>query len=135
MHGGKPFGAVVVLDGKIVAQGVNQVDASKDPTAHAETVALRSACLKTQSLEIPRSTVFASGQPCVMCQSLAYSCGVSEMVFALSAAECAKSGWRFKAGSLELLDAWTQSLPGFTRQLSIEGSREPFDLWLQKNTF
>ena len=43
---GGPFGAVVVLDGKVVAEGVNQVTSTNDPTAHAEVVAIREAATR-----------------------------------------------------------------------------------------
>jgi len=43
---GGPFGAVIVKDGNIVAEGMNQVTSHNDPTAHAEVVAIRGACTK-----------------------------------------------------------------------------------------
>ena len=41
--GGRPFGAVIVKDGKVIATGVNQIKLTNDPTAHAELSALREA--------------------------------------------------------------------------------------------
>ena len=51
-NNGGPFGAVVLRDGKIVGQGINQVTSSYDPTAHAEIVAIRDACQNLQTFDL-----------------------------------------------------------------------------------
>lgn len=64
--GGRPFGALVVKDGEVIATGVNEIGATGDPTAHAELTAIRRAA---QALGAPRldgCVVYASGQPCPM---------------------------------------------------------------------
>ena len=65
-HGG-PFGAVVVLDGAVVGEGWNEVLHSKDPTAHAEVVAIRNACRKLAMYDLAGCEIYSSCEPCPMC--------------------------------------------------------------------
>lgn len=64
---GGPFGAVIVLDGKVIGRGVNRVVMNKDPTAHAEIVALRDACEKIGKFHLPNAIIYTSCEPCPMC--------------------------------------------------------------------
>ena len=80
-NGGGPFGAVIVRDGKIVAEGVNRVTSQHDPTAHAEVNAIRSACAKTGSFKLDGCVVYSSCEPCPMCLSALYWAGVSRIYF------------------------------------------------------
>lgn len=82
--GGRPFGAVVVQGGAIIARGVNRMDADTDPTAHAELLALRAAGQVTGSTRLDGCTVYASGQPCPMCLAAMRLSGVTRVVFAYS---------------------------------------------------
>lgn len=82
--GGRPFGAVVVIDGEVVATGVNSILASGDPTAHAELDAIRAASRKLGKPRLDGATIYASGQPCPMCLAAMYLTGVSEVHFAYS---------------------------------------------------
>ncbi|MGH7305926.1 MAG: tRNA adenosine(34) deaminase TadA [Candidatus Rokuibacteriota bacterium] len=62
-----PVGAVVVLDDVIVGQAHNAPIALADPTAHAEILALREAARKVGNYRMPRATLYATLEPCVMC--------------------------------------------------------------------
>ena len=90
---GGPFGAVIVQQGKIVAEGWNRVVASRDPTAHAEIGAIRTACAAVDSFHLPNSTLYASSEPCPMCLSAAYWARIERVVFANSRAEAAAIGF------------------------------------------
>ncbi|MFN9299708.1 MAG: nucleoside deaminase, partial [Acidobacteriota bacterium] len=61
---GGPFGAVVVREGEILAEGVNQVAAANDPTAHAEIVAIRAACRKLGAFDLKGCEIYTSCEPC-----------------------------------------------------------------------
>src|SRR5579871_2273354 len=62
-----PVGAVVALDGKIIGRGHNQPIASKDPTAHAEIVAIREAARTVGAYRLPGAILYVTLEPCVMC--------------------------------------------------------------------
>ncbi len=83
-QGGRPFGAVVVRNGDIVATGVNRLHATRDPTAHAEINALRKASQALDSADLSDCVVFASGHPCPMCLAAMRMAGIGEVVFAYS---------------------------------------------------
>src|SRR5690606_4128647 len=83
-RGGRPFGALVVKDGAVVATGVNEILATGDPTAHAELNALRAASHALGSPDLGGCTVFASGHPCPMCMAAMRISGVREVAYAYS---------------------------------------------------
>jgi len=62
-----PVGAVVVFEGKIIGRGHNQPIASKDPTAHAEIVAIRDAARTMGAYRLPDAILYVTLEPCVMC--------------------------------------------------------------------
>ncbi|AKU92593.1 nucleoside deaminase [Vulgatibacter incomptus] len=82
--GGRPFGAVLVRDGRVVARGVNQVNRMKDPTAHAELLAIREASQILGSATLAGCVVYASGHPCPMCLAAMYLSGIEAAWFAYS---------------------------------------------------
>lgn len=90
---GGPFGAVIVCDGKIIGEGWNQVVVSRDPTAHAEIVAIRTACAAVDRFHLPKTTLYASSEPCPMCLAAAYWARIERIVFANSRAEAAAIGF------------------------------------------
>jgi guanine deaminase len=83
-RGGRPFGAVLVKDGDIVATGVNEIHATSDPSAHAEMQAIRSAAIARQSPRLDGYVMYASGNPCPMCMSLMHMIGIAEVYYAYS---------------------------------------------------
>lgn len=80
-NGGGPFGAVIVRDGEVVATGANRVVPDSDPTAHAEILAIRSACAKLGTFKLTGCTVYTSCEPCPMCLSALYWAGVSRIYY------------------------------------------------------
>jgi tRNA(Arg) A34 adenosine deaminase TadA len=67
-HGG-PFGSVIVKNGEIVAEAHNEVLSSKDPTAHAELLAVRRASAKLDTFSLAGCELYTNGAPCCMCMS------------------------------------------------------------------
>ncbi|KAL4455037.1 hypothetical protein ABPG74_006419 [Tetrahymena malaccensis] len=78
---GEPFGCVIVRDGKIIVRAHNRLYIDYDPTAHAETVAIRIACKQEKSLILKDCIIYASGQPCPMCSTAISACGAKEVYY------------------------------------------------------
>ena len=89
---GKPFGAVLVLDGKPVAEGWNSIFSSKDATAHAELMAIKRACKILGSADLSGSVLYASGEPCPMCLGAMYMARVSRCFYATTKEEATRIG-------------------------------------------
>lgn len=80
--GGRPFGAVVVRNGEIIATGVNTAVATHDPTAHAELNAIRAASQRLETTSLAGCEVYASGHPCPMCLAAMRLAGVKSVAYA-----------------------------------------------------
>ncbi|MBN8441803.1 MAG: tRNA adenosine(34) deaminase TadA [Thauera sp.] len=76
-----PVGAVVVLDGEIVGRGFNQPIGRRDPTAHAEIMALRDAAARIGNYRLPGCELYVTLEPCAMCSGAIMHARVSRVVF------------------------------------------------------
>jgi tRNA(adenine34) deaminase len=76
-----PVGAVVVLNGEIVGRGFNQPIGAKDPTAHAEVVALRAAARFVGNYRLVGATLYVTIEPCLMCVGAMVHARVGTLVF------------------------------------------------------
>ncbi|NGX99434.1 MAG: nucleoside deaminase [Candidatus Afipia apatlaquensis] len=83
-RGGRPFGAVLVKDGKVIATGVNEIGTTGDPTTHAELQAIRAASRALGSPRLDGCVIYASGHPCPMCLAAMHLTGIREVNFAYS---------------------------------------------------
>lgn len=90
---GGPFGAVIVKEGQIVAEGANCVTATNDPTAHAEIVAIRGACAKLGVFELVGCEIYSSCEPCPMCLGAIYWTRPDRLFFGGTAADATKAGF------------------------------------------
>jgi guanine deaminase len=90
---GGPFAAVVVKDGKIVAEGANCVTSTNDPTAHAEVVAIREACRILRAFELKGCEIYTTCEPCPMCLGAIYWARPERVFFANTAADASIAGF------------------------------------------
>ncbi len=81
-RGNQPYGSVIVVGGRIVAEGENCVVTDLDPTAHAEIVAIRAACRDLGRVDLLGGTIYASGEPCWTCSSAIRGAHLSRVVIA-----------------------------------------------------
>lgn len=81
LAGEVPVGAVLVLNGQVIAKGFNQPITNHDPSAHAEMQALRLAALSEQNYRLPGTTLYVTLEPCVMCAGAILHARVERLVF------------------------------------------------------
>jgi tRNA(adenine34) deaminase len=85
-RGNRPFGSLIVAaDGTVLAEALNLNGESGDCTAHAEMNALRAATPKIPRAELVRATIYASGEPCVMCAGGIFWSGIARVVYGIDA--------------------------------------------------
>ncbi len=92
-RGGGPFGAVIVKDGRIIAAGVNRVTEDKDPTAHAEMMAIREAAEKLNTHQLKGCEIYCSCEPCPMCFGAIYWARIDRVYFAASGKDASEAGF------------------------------------------
>ncbi len=80
-EGEVPVGAVVVMEGKLIARGHNMVEKLNDPTAHAEMIALTSAFSQIAAKYLPGATLYVTVEPCLMCAGALYWSKINRIVW------------------------------------------------------
>lgn len=91
-EGGEPFGAVIVKDGQIVAEGVNELHHTYDISGHAEMVAIRKLQENLKTHDLSGFIMYASGEPCPMCLTAMYMSGIEKGYYCASIEETAEYG-------------------------------------------
>lgn len=90
---GGPFGCVIAREGEIIGEGVNQVTATNDPTAHAEIVAIREACRNLDSFQLEGCEIYTSCEPCPMCLGAIYWARPERIYIACGRIDAANAGF------------------------------------------
>ena len=90
-----PIGAVVVYDGRIVGRGRNARETRRDPTAHAEVLALQEAARSLQRWRLTGATVYATLEPCPMCAGALVNARVDRLVYAVADPKAGAAGTLF----------------------------------------
>lgn len=90
---GGPFGAVLVCDGKIIAEGTNLVTSTSDPTAHAEVIAIRRACATLGKFQLDGCDMYTSCEPCPMCLGAIYWARPARIFFGGTHKDAAAAGF------------------------------------------
>lgn len=93
-NNGGPFGAIVIdQDGFVIGVGVNRVVLNKDPTAHAEIIAIRNACIYKNTFSLDTCKLYTSCEPCPMCLSAIYWSGIKEVYYGSTKEDAKKMGF------------------------------------------
>lgn len=95
-HGG-PFGAVIVLDGKIVGRGHNQVIKNQDPTCHGEMMAIHDACQNLKTFNLEGAELYTTGYPCPMCLGAILWANIKKVYYGCNVVDTEKIGFRDQA--------------------------------------
>lgn len=90
---GGPFGAVIVKDGMIIARSANKVVPNNDPTAHAEVLAIRTACQELETFSLEGCVIYTSCEPCPMCLGAIYWARIDKIYYANNKADAAAVGF------------------------------------------
>lgn len=127
---GGPFGAVIVKGDEIVGFGTNMVTELKDPTAHAEIIAIRNACNNLQTHDLSECILYSSCEPCPMCMASIYWANIKEVYYGAMAEEAEYNRFR----DTEILSELKRVNSDKSIKIEqVEGLEEissiPFELW------
>ena len=90
---GVPFGAVIVKDGIVIAQGHNRVVSTHDPTAHAEVVVLRKAASVLKRFDLSDCELYTTCEPCPMCYSAVHWAKIKKLYYGATRQDAAAIGF------------------------------------------
>jgi guanine deaminase len=125
---GGPFGAVIVRDGAVVAEGVNTVTPSNDPTAHAEVNAIRAACRSLGRFDLRGCVLYASCEPCPMCLGAIYWARLEAVYYAATREDAASAGFDDSV-LYEEIPKPDEARRLLTSRLAVAGATAPFEAW------
>ena len=130
-NGGGPFGAVIVKDGRVVAEGANRVTLNNDPTAHAEVCAIRNACMNLNTFQLDGCEIYSSCEPCPMCLGAIYWAHIDKLYYGCNQKDAAAVGFSDEFIYKEIeLDPSQRKLK--TQELLPEEAARVFDAWREK---
>lgn len=125
---GGPYGAVIVRDGQILVSSANLVTKNNDPTAHAEIVAIRSACSRLNSFQLTDCVLYSSCEPCPMCLGAIYWARLKAVYYACDRHDAANSGFDdgFIYDEIQMTPA-QRKIPML--QVNMTDAQKPFQAW------
>ena len=110
--GDVPVGAVVLVDGQVVAQRHNEREASGDPTAHAEVLALRDAAAALGQRRLHDATLVVTLEPCPMCAGAVWAAQVGRVVFGAADLKAGATGSLYNIAVDQRLNHTTEVTAG-----------------------
>lgn len=127
---GGPFGSVIVRAGVVLGEGANEVTETDDPTAHAEIVAIRRACLSLGTHDLAGAVLYASCEPCPMCLAASLWARVDRIAYAADRGDAARAGFADE----EFYELFSTPRAQWTTlrisQVALPGAADPFEQWL-----
>jgi len=124
------FGAVIVKDNEIIGEeGWNRVVETRDPTAHAEVMAIREACTQLNTHDLSGCTIYASCEPCPMCLSAIYWAHIEKIVFACNKEDANQAGFNDSIIYSEISRDWKNRSIS-SEQMSRDEALSVFKKWM-----
>lgn len=129
-NGGQPFGAVLVKDDKVIAEGVNELHMKHDISGHAELLAIRRAQEQLQTNDLSGFTMYASGFPCPMCFAAMNFAGIDNVFYCATLDEAKSVGLGKSALIYEDLQKPKEERVFQMVHLELEkGMENPMEIW------
>ena len=126
-----PFGAVLVKDNQILAEGFNKVTTSNDPTSHAEIVAIRMACKVLNNFNLEGCDLYTTCEPCPMCLSAIYWARINKIYYANTRVDAQKIDFS-DAMIYEELNKTIKDRKIPMHQMMRDDALKAFDMWDKK---
>jgi guanine deaminase len=127
-NGGGPFGAIVSMNDNIISAEYNRVVLNRDPTAHAEILAIRKAASVLKTHDLADCTLYSSCEPCPMCLGAIYWAGIKKVVYASDRSDAEGAGFGDKMIYEEIMLDPANRKISFLR-ISDAGGKEIFRQW------
>jgi guanine deaminase len=126
-----PFGALIVKDNKIIAEGYNKVTSANDPTSHAEIVAIRNACKILNNFSLKGCNLYTTCEPCPMCLSAIYWARINKIYYANTRSDAQKIDFS-DALIYEELNKTIKERKIPMHQMMREEALKAFEMWDKK---
>lgn len=132
-EGGQPFGAVLVHNDEVIAEGVNELHKIHDVSGHAELLAIRRAQQQLQTATLSGFTMYASGEPCAMCLSAMYFVGIEQVFYCQSVEEASDVGLEKSKFIYNELKKAKHERTIKIKQIPLQSKQDnPMELWKTK---
>ena len=131
--GGEPFGAVLVKNGEIIAEGVNESHITYDVSGHAEINAIREAQKKESTHDLSGYTMYASGEPCSMCLSAMYFAQITDVYYCQSVNDAVQVGLTKSKEIYDDLKKQNEERKVVKKQIPLQSNQQnPMKEWDQR---
>ncbi len=133
-EGGQPFGAVLVKNGHLVAEGVNELHKRFDVSAHAEMLAIRRAQKKMHTTVLEGYTMYASGEPCPMCLTAMSFAGIDQVYYCNSVDDAVDAGLGKSKEIYDDLQKTKEERSIKMEQMPLsDGQKDPMKIWKKQS--
>lgn len=132
--GHRPFAALIVKDGEIVGEGLNDTPSSHDPTAHGEVLAIRDATRRLATEDLSGCEIYTTCEPCSLCVAAIWWARIDKMYYAATLDDCKEVG----IGVDGLVEEISRPVGGRTlpaERILAEDARAVLDEWAKSSAY